>query len=801
MLKSYFVVALRSLRRRKGYAALNVAGLAVGLACCLLLALFLRHELGFDTFAPEADRTFRVVTAVEPPDAETQLLPTNGWPLGDAVQAAHPEVEALTNVRGPWEPDLRTDGGLLHPTVLHAGPSFFDVLGFPLVAGDPVTALAEPYALVLTESLARTVFGNASAVGQSLLLSTDSTAYTVTGVAADPPSTSHVQFDALASFATFGARNPDFDPSEQWFTLQITNYLRLREGADVPAFAETLAGVYDRHFGAWNGYELEARLEPLTGVYLHSEAGNGLGPRGSVDAVVLLTAVALFILLIAAINFVNLATARATERAREVGVRKAVGSSRGAIVGQFLGESVVLTAFGGLVGFGLAVAALPTFNRLAGRAFEAGDLGAPWAAALVVGLIGMVGVGAGLYPALVLSSYRPTEALKGRFATGRQGVRLRQGLVVVQFALSIGLVVATFSVLRQLDYMQTQDLGFAADETLVVEAGRVPGSLRQQRAEAFQQRLEGIAGVRAVSFAGAAPGFSGWAGQVTFRGEDERSSVSMEHVMADAAFADALGLRVIAGRGFDAGRASDGDGVLLNVEAVQALGWPSPEAALGQRVVSPGSQIDGPVIGVVADYHQHGLRQPIPALAVSQQNPWSRGLFLVRFAPARRASVEAEVRAAWTAFFPDYEPTIGALGSAFAAQYDEERRLAQTFAVFAGLAVLLACLGLLGLAAYATAQRTKEIGIRKVLGASVGSIVALVSKEFVLLVGVAFVVAVPVAWLAMDRWLEDFAYRVDLGPLVFLGAGLLALLIAVATVSAQALRAATSDPVRSLRYE
>ena len=800
MLKNYLRVALRTLRKRPGFTAINVVGLAVGLACALLIALFVRHDLTFDRFAPHAERTYRVVTAVAPPDAPPHLSSGNGWPLGPTLAAELPEVEALTSVRWPWNPDVRIDGGLLQPTMLHTDPGFFDVLGFPLVAGDAATALAEPYSVVLTETLARTRFGDADPVGQTLLLSTDSTAYTVTGVAADPPARSHVRFEGLVSLSTLTAR-PDFSFEDRWFTLQISNYVRLQEGADVEAFAAKLAAVYDRHFGEWNGYTLEARLEPLTRVYLHSEAGNPLGPMGNADYVLLLGAIALFVLLIAAINFINLSTARAAERAREVGVRKAVGASRGALVWQFLSESVVLAILALGAGVALAAAALPLFNDLAGRAFTAADLAAPWVGGLLLALVVVVGVGAGLYPAFVLSGYRPVTALRSRLSTGSQGGRLRQGLVVVQFALSIGLIVATLAVLRQLDYMQAQVLGFAADEVLVVEAGPVPGSVRAERADAFAQRLEGLAAVRAVSQAGAGPGYPGWQGQVTFRGDDEASGVSMEHVMADADYVRALGLPLVAGRDFDPDLVSDEDAVLLNEEAVRVLGWPTPEAAIGETVVSPGSGIEGPVVGVLGAYHQHGLQQPIPALAVSQQNAPARTLFLVRFAPGQRRAVEAEARAAWADLFPGYEPSMGLLADRFATQYDAERRLARVFAVFAGLAVALACLGLFGLAAYATAQRTKEIGVRKVLGASVGHLVALLSRDFMALVAVAFAVAVPGAWWAMDRWLDGFAFRTALGPGLFALAGLVALATALLTVSGQALRAATSDPVKALRYE
>lgn len=801
MFKTHLVGILRVFSRRPGFTAINVAGLSVGFGCTLLIALFVLHDLSFDRFAPAADRTYRVVTSVRPPDAPSYLVNANGWPLGPRVAAEYPEVEALTSIYGPIPMDVKVDGSIVQPNVLYADEAFLGVLGFPLLAGDPATALTQPYAIVVTATFAQKIFGDTDPIGQTITLSTDSTLYTVTGLAADPPRTSHVQFEALASMATFEARNPGFDPSEQWFTLQVVNYLRLREGTNQDAFAEKLSTVYDRYFGIWNGYTLEAVLEPITGVYLHSSAGNLLGPLGNGEYVVLLSAIALLVLLIAAINYVNLSTARAAERAREVGVRKALGSPRATLVRKFLGESVGLTLAALLAGWCLALALLPLFNTLAERSFVASDLISPWVGVLMGSLVGIVGVGAGLYPAFVLSRYQPASILKGRFETGQQGVRIRQSLVVVQFALSIGLVVATLSVSRQLDFMQSRSLGFAHDEVLVVEMGSVPGSIRRSRADVLRQHLEGLAGVRAVSAAAAAPGYSGWSGQITFREGDEASGVSMEHVMADARYVRTLGLSVIAGRDFDPHLASDADGVLLNVEAVESLGWPSPAAALGQRVVAPGSSIEGPVIGVLDAYHQHGLRQPIPALAISQQNDFARTLLLVRVVSERMPDVEAEAARIWGDLFPGYPPQISPLDTRFSDQYAGERRLAHIFGVFALLAIALACLGLLGLTSYAAVQRRKEIGVRKVLGASVGSVVALLSVDLLRLVSVGFLVATPVAWWAMNHWLDRFAYRTTVGWDTLLWAALLSVAVTLGATGYHAFRAATADPTRALRSE
>ena len=798
MLKNYLLITLRNLQRRPGFAFVNVFGLAAGLACTLLIGLYVHDEFAFDGFHEAADRTYRVVTVVEPPEGDLSFNSGNGWPLAPAIQAAYPEVEAITSIR-TWSPSVKHEGRYGYPRTLWADAAFFDVFSFPLRAGDPATALQAPYSLVLSDVAAQRYFGTADALGRTLVLN-DTLTFTVTGVA-EVPEHSHIQFDALAASPTFHTLYPGFDPSQQWFTLQVFNYLRLQEGARSQAFANKLGTLYDRHFGEWNGYRLEARIEPLRDVYLRSPAGNGLGPRGNVEYAYLLGAIAVFVLLIAGINFTNLATARALERAKEVGVRKTVGSTRGSLVQQFLLESIVTAALALLVGLGLVSLVLPYFNDLAGKSLVLRDLAGLEVGLLLLGLVGVVGLAAGLYPALVLARHRPVDVLKGRYATGRQGVRLRQALVVCQFALSCGLIICTLAVAEQLRFMQAQELGFDEEQVLVVDASAAPGRVRTAQADAFEQALAAHAGVEVASLAGALPGRAGWRGQVTFPADRPDAGIGMEHVMADADYVRALGLRIVAGRDVSAERPSDAEGaLLLNEAGAKAFGW-TPEEALGQRLVSPGTGFDAEVVGVVADYHQHGLQERIPPLAVMQINPWNRPLAVLRIDPRQAEAVLDHAEAVWAGFFPGYDFDAFFLDDAFGQAYAQEQRLARIFGTFAALAILIACLGLFALAAYATAQRTKEIGVRKVFGATVPGLVALLTRDFLALVGVAFVVAAPVAYLAMDRWLDGFAYRTDLGAGVFLLAAALALVVAFLTVSVRALRAASANPMNALRYE
>lgn len=809
MLKHHLLIALRTLRRRPGFAALSVVGLAVGFACCLLIARFVADELGYDR-AFEGRGVYRLVSNIQQSgDAEAQHYGAVGWPYGRIVEETVPEVEAAVYLRAVPDLPITHAGEHLYEDIVWAEADFFETFPVALAEGDPATALASPFSVVLSDSLARRLYGEARALGRTLVLN-DSLGFTVTGVVARSSPKLHVAFDLLASFGTLQALwGPEvFDGRMDggWLDVNVVTYLRLRRGANAEAVARKVRDLPAEQAGEqlreW-GSTYHLGLQPAEDVYLHAAGyGNDLGPQGYAGRLRLLAAIGAFILLLAAINFVNLATARAGERAKEVGVRKTVGSGRGLLVRQFLAESVLVAALALVVAAVLVAAALGLFNSLVGKAYSLADLAAPPFVLGALGATALVGALAGLHPALVLASFRPAEVLKGSFSTGRRGTALRRGLVVVQFAVSVVLVVATLVVLAQLRHMQRQDLGFAGDQVLVVNAWRSPGQERALQTDALKQALGTHAGVRSVSATYAVPGGDGWPGQIAFpEGWPEGESLVVEYFPVDADYVRTLGLELVAGRDFDAALQTDDDEALLINEAAARAAGRTPQEAVGKRFPSPGSsKPEGVVVGVVKDYHHHGLQEAIRP-AMYGINPASLGLFALRFDPAQTAAVRAHAEAVWERFFPGYAFRAEFLDEAFAAQYEAERRLARTFAVFAGLAVFVACLGLFGLAAYVTAQRTKEVGVRKVLGASVASLVALLSKDFVVLVLVSFGVAVPVAWLLMQRWLDGFAYPAALGAGPFVLAGLLALAVALVAVGVHALRAATADPVQSLRYE
>jgi len=793
MLKNYLTTTLRNLRRHKGFAAINLGGLAVGLAACLLIGLFVQDELAYDRFHEKGDRLYRLGSS------------TVGWPYGRILEAEYPEVEDVVYLRTYPTYSIEHDGQHLFETMRYADAGFFNLFDFPLLEGDPETALAEPYTLVLSETLAQKLFGATTALGRTLMLA-DSLQFTVSGVAR-APRRSHIQFDALLSFETLRAQFDWFESemASGWLDLNVINYVLLREGADVEAFEAKIrdlpqerAAEYLGRFGS----KYQLGLTPLDRIYLHTDAGNMLGPKSSIAYVYLLGAVGLFLLIIAAVNFVNLVTARSMERAKEMGVRKVFGTSRGALIQQVLIESFLTCLLAVILAIGLAVLALPFFNDLALKTYTARDFLSPTVGLVVVGLVVVVGLLAGLYPAFTLSAFRPSEVLKGRFATGQRGVRLRQGLVVFQFAISGILIVSTLVVLKQLRYMQQQDLGFEAEQVLVLDARQAPGRELVRRQDAFKQALAAHTAVEHVSATWTVPGRSGWQGQLSFpEGWPADQSIGLEYVAVDFDFVKTLGLTLAAGRDFDAAFTSDaGTGVIINEAAVDAVGWASPADAIGKRFASPGSgKPEGVVVGVLEDYHHHGLQEPIGAMMFGIRS--GNGLFALRIRAAEAASVLDHVRQTWAQFFEGYPADTFFLDDDFARQYEQEERLSRIFGTFALLTVLIACLGLFALAAFTAAQRTKEIGVRKVLGASVAHLILLLSKDFLKLVFIAFLVAAPIAYFAMQRWLEDFPYRIEISWVLFLIAGLAALGIALLTVSYQAMRAALADPVKSLRYE
>ncbi|GAB5520429.1 MAG: ABC transporter permease [Rhodothermales bacterium] len=794
MLQHYLTIARRTLAKRKGYTFINIAGLAVGLAGCLLMVLFVQDELSYDSFHTDADRMYRVVFDGQAPNAERDRFAVTSLPIGAELRDNHPEVESIVRL-GPTQGRMQVgEQAFFDDDALVAEASFFDVFDFPLVTGDASQVLATPHSVVLSESMADKLYGGTTeAMGQSV--QHEDSLFTVTGVMADWPANSHIRADYLISATTL----PIFrtDDSNSWLSLNYYTYLRLKPGIDAEAFGEKIRDMVDVNFadvlaqidlGTW------LYLQPVPDIYLHSDRGAEIGPTSNIAYVYVFSAVALFLLLIACINFMNLSTARSMERAKEVGVRKALGSRRSALVRQFLSESVLMSVLALVLAAVLLVAVLPAFNGISGKELGFAHLVQPWFVASLIGLTLVVGLLAGAYPALMLSGFEPLTILRGRFRSTRSGARLRQGLVVFQFALSVGLMIATGVVYKQLAFMQNQSLGFTDEQVVLVSAG--------DNASAFSQQIESVKAeyrrdpaVTAVSASVHVPSQSTFAQLMTPEGLAEGETRRADMALIDSDYMETYEIEMVAGRDFDDAFETDGaEAILINEAAVLNFGFGTPEEAIGKMID------DRTVVGVFADYHHLSLQQSIQPL-VMVPSMMGYGMLSLRVRPENLDDTLARLEQTWLQFFPEAPFEYDFLDNAFAEQYTAEQRLMRVFSIFAGLAILIACLGLFGLAAFTAEQRTKEIGVRKVLGASVGSIVLLLSQQFTLLVLIGFAVAAPLAYFAMDRWLDTFPYATSMGLGLFLAAAVLAVLIAFSTVAYQAIRAALINPVRALRYE
>ena len=787
MLKNYLLVAVRTLRRHPGYTALNAVGLAVGVACCLFLLLFVQDERSYDRFHEDAEQVFRI-SAVPSPDREVVVTPAMVAPL---LEAEVPAVASAARLYPNWGVALLRAGEMAFEEdgLFFADASVFDVMTYPFVSGDPATALARPNTVVLTETAARRYFGDANPIGKTLTRN-DFQDLEVTGVMEDVPANAHVHFDFLAALTL-----PEDAPPE-WGTANYHTYVRTHDAASAEALPRQLAALVER-LEAEGQEPWGLRAMPITDIHLYSDLEGELEASGSIRVVYGFATVALLILLIACINYMNLATARAARRAEEVGLRKSLGAHRAQLIGQFYGESAVLTLGGLVLALVIVAIGLPWFNAISGKALAFGALASPGLLALVVGIFVLVSVVAGSYPAFHLSGFEPVRALRGGTASGGGPSRLRQGLVVLQFGISAVLIAGTLVVLSQLRYLAEQDLGFDKEHVVVLP---LLDPRLQQAYPAMEEAIAQSPAVVSVAALNQVPGEVGWTS--TLRGDPaDEDGFSVKGMPADATVVDGLGLQVVAGEGFPANLPASPDTsnylFLVNEATVRQLGW-TPEETVGRSVQVDGRR--GEVRGVIRDFHYQSLHAAIEPLAIWYQ-PDQVGTLAVRLAPGQTDAGMDALEAVWAQFASHRPFSYRFLDDVYDGLYRSEQQLGRIVSVFAFLAIFVACLGLFGLAAFTAQQRTKEIGVRKVLGATVPNLVALLTKDFVGLVAVAFVVAMPLAWLGVARWLDGFAYHVGLGPVPFLLAGALLLAVALATVSTQALRAATADPVRALRSD
>lgn len=789
MLRNYLTTALRLLRRERGYAAINVLGLAVGLGVCLVIGQFVAYQLSFDDFHEKGNRIYRVLKA--PVEDAGDVSYEQTAPLGPALVEGLAEVEAAVRFHGgPWDHLMRAvqaEQGAYERGLMWADANVFEVFSFQLLRGDPETALAGPYTVVLTPSLARRLFGEEDPFSQVIRVSERSD-YEVTGIVEEPPASSTLQFTALASFATQYElqRMMMVEVGGGWNMWSFPTYVQLAKGSDPRRVEQQIRDAIARATDASSARQYEHTLQSLSSVYLDTTAPNRLGPSSDPRYVVLCATVAALILVIAAVNYVNLATARGRRCAREVGVRKSVGAHRGQLLRQLLGESVLVCAVATALAGALAEVAIPLFPSLAG--IEVPEL--RWTASLWVGaavLAVLLGLAAGAYPAWIVSRFQPAAMARRGDSIG--GARLQRGLVVAQFTVTAALMTVTLVVWQQLGYIQERRLGLEPERVVVIENH----ALEPQQAQTLKAELLQDSRIGAVSLAQRVP--AGALARMTVKPEGSEEQVWMTSYGVDGDFVETLGMRMVAGRALSDELAMDAESIVINEAAVRELGWDEP---LGKSIFFNG--VNRPVVGVVEDFHYESLHRPVEPLYMVPLDGWA-GRIAVRVRSGQLADALAVIDAKWSSFAPHHPIRRHFLDDAFDRLYDQERRLARVFTAFFSLAIAVASMGLFGLAEHAAQERTKEIGVRKVFGASVAGITAMLSRDFARLVAVAFVLSVPIAWWTADQWLQDFAYHIEVGAGVFLLSGAAALGVALLTVSHQSIRAALSNPVDTLRHE
>ena len=807
MLTNYLKIAWRNLIRNKAFSAINIVGLAIGLATCLLISLFVLDELSYDRYNEKADRIVRVIfrgTTEGGKMNEAHVMP----PTAQTLKADYPEVLEATRLRMGGSPLITYgDKTFKDNSFVYADSNFFQVFTLPFLQGNPKTALIQPNTAVITQVMARKYFGNQDPMGKVLIVKSGNAAYKITGLIEEVPTNSHFQSDLFVSMASFPeAKSPS------WMTSEFYTYLVLPEGYDYNRLEAKLPKVVEKYMGPQlhqsmgmslaqfrqKGNDIGLFLQPLTDIHLHSDFAYDLGTNGNIQYVYIFGAIALFMLLIACINFMNLSTAGASKRAKEVGIRKVLGSVKLALTNQFLVESLLLTAIALLLAVGLVYLTLPLFNDLAGKELTLRFTANPWLlpGLLLFGL--MVGVLAGSYPAFFLSSFKPVSVLKGaKFTGSRNSIGLRSGLVVVQFFISIALTIGTTVVYQQLNYIQNKALGYNKDEVLVLPETWLLGN----KEDVFRSQIMQDSRVVNVSTSGYLP--AGPSNNNNFFVYPENSSTQLVKTLrydVDYNYIPTLGMQMVAGRNFSKSYGTDSTGVILNETAARTLGW--RKNALGHtisRTDNQGSKTTYRIIGVVKDFHFKSMHERIsPLVMVLGHNS---GTVIVKIKTKDISGLLASLKTQWNQLTADAPFTYSFLDERFNNTYISEQKIGRILGIFAGLTIFVACLGLFGLAMFTAEQRTKEIGVRKVLGASVGSIVGLLSKDFLKLVVIAIALASPVAWYAMNKWLQDFAYKIDISWWMFALAGLLAIGIALLTVSFQSVKAALTNPVKSLRSE
>lgn len=802
MVKNYLKVALRSLLKNRVFSLINITGLALGIAASLLILQYVNYELSYEDFNANADRIYRLKTNRYEKGALSTEWAAGVVSIGHLLKENVADVEAYARLTQTGGVFSREDIEFAESKVYFANPDVFKVFDTNILYGDATTALDEPFSVALSRTTANKYFGRTDVVGETMYFNKDRQ-IKITAVFEDVPNNSHFKYDILASWSTIAQGQRGEDMNRVWYWDGYFNYVMLNEGVDVNEFAKKVDDLIETQWGdemrdgeTWMDFD----LQPLSDIHLYSNYMMEAEVNGDGDAVYALLGISFFIIIIAWVNYINLATAKSMERAREVGLRKVLGSLRGQLIRQFLTESFLINLMAVVLAFGIVVLALPSFARLADQ---------PMTLALFTQQGFWIGLGAlflvgtflsGLYPAMVLSSYKPVDTLKGGTVSSSRGAWLRKGLVVFQFMASVGLIIGTYTVYEQISFMRSQDLGIDIDQTLVINGPSVLDSTYQEKLSAFQDVMKTNSNVENVVVSTGVPGRGvSWnAGGIKKQGEPDTEGKQYRVIGIGYDFVETFGMEVIAGRSFDKSYGDEGSKILFSRSAAKQMGFNNPEEALNTNVDFWGEVYT--IVGVTEDYHHTSLKEDYDQL-IFRMIPDASGFYSIKYNAANTQEVVRLAEERWAQFFPGNPFEYFFLEDRFSEQYKADQQFGNVFTIFSGLAIFVACLGLFGLAAFMTAKRTKEIGIRKVLGASISSILQLLSTDFMKLIMVSVVLAIPIAYYGMSQWLSGFAFRINLYWYIFAIPALVVLLIALLTVSFQTLRAAKSNPVDSLRYE
>jgi putative ABC transport system permease protein len=793
MIKNYIKIAFRNLWRHKSFSLINIVGLAVGMSAFILIFMYVKFELSYDTYHANIDQIYRLNVDIKSA-SEVMNISVTSAPMGPTLKTDFPEVLESTRYF-PGGMLVKVNDQLFQEDhMAYAEPSVFKVFSIDLIRGNPATSLKDPYSVVLTETTAKKYFGSDDPMGKTVIVEGKYPAK-VTGIMKDFPDNTQLKCDLFYSVSTLEKQYPG--RLEQWGNFGNATYLLLAKNTNAALLQSKFPAFLNRHISESdrkNGEDYALFIEPMRKAYMDTRLG---GQNGSMSNVYIFSVVALFILLIAAVNFINLTTARAVERAKEVGIRKVIGALRNQLTAQFLGESIVICIISFVFAVILVSLLLPPFNQLAGKqicpnVFAHGYIFILFGISLLIGLV------AGTYPALTLSGFKPIVVLKGRFSTSNKGTLLRKSLVVFQFTISIVLIVGTLVVYNQLNYMRNQPLGFEKNQELTINFGGDDQFLKNY--ESIKNEFKNIPNVLSATISSGIPGGGNADAHSEFEnkhGDMQQANVDMYDVDYD--FISTYGMKMAAGRAFSTSFGTDStQAVVVNEAMVKSLGYSSNNEILGKKFSQWGRQ--GTIIGVVKDFHYRSLQQSVQPLNF-RVNPSNAGTLTLKISSANVPQTIKAIESKWKVLVPQRPFNYAFVDDIFNQQYADEERFGKLFLYFAVLAIFISCLGLLGLASYSTLQRTREIGIRKVMGASIFGIANMLSKEFLQLVILSALIAFPISWFGMSKWLQDFAYKSGIGWWVFAVAGSLALIIAVSTVSFQAIRAALANPVKSLRSE